>query len=143
MRYRLATIAASIFLYLAGLQVALPQQVDAVQSATDIMKLIGQQKYKDVWAKETSDWFKQRVPSEDMFLANMSMGRAQLGNILTSVLISSEFSKNDAATSYQGDVYAITFKNSYKVGSFYERIVVIKDADGEYRLSGIFGSPAQ
>lgn len=123
-------------------QHAVSQQAEAEKSAVEIMKMIGQQKYKDVWATRISAWFKQRVPSEDVFLANMSMGRAQLGHVQQTLVISSEYAKSDPATGYQGDIYAITFKNSYQVGNFYERIVVIKEADGKYRLSGIFGSPA-
>jgi hypothetical protein len=56
-------------------------------------------------------------------------------------VIGREHTNKDLATGVDGDIYAITFRNKYSTGEFYERIVVVKDSDGQYRLSGISGSP--
>ena len=120
--------------------VSFGQQGNAQTSAQTIIDALGNQKYKIVWDKYTSQWFRTKV-TEDAFLANMSMGRAQLGVIQKSSLVSSDHSTSDPATGYQGDIYAFTYRDKYSVGEFYERIVLIKEPDGQYRMSGLFGSP--
>ena len=71
----------------------------------------------------------------------MSMSRPQLGKLLASQVIAKEHATFDPSTNYTGDIYAITFLDKYTLGEFYERVVVAKDSDGKYRLSGIYGSP--
>jgi len=112
----------------------------AQQSGEDIVKALGQQKYKLVWDEKVSQWFKKQV-TEDGFLANMSMGRAQLGSMQSTSLVSSEYASTDPSSGFRGDIYALTFRSKYANGELYERIVVIKDIDGQFKLSGIFASP--
>jgi hypothetical protein len=137
-------IAATVACGLATAVLAQPansQQVaNAQRAAEGIITDLGSQKYKTVWDNDTSEWFKGKL-SEDAFLSNMSVGRSQLGIMQKSSLVSSDHSTSDPATGYQGDIYAFTFRDKYPVGEFYERIVVIKDRDGQYRMSGLFGSP--
>lgn len=121
-------------------QPANPQEENSArQAAKEIVNALGSQKYKLLWDNMTSQWFKSRV-GEDAFLANMSMGRAQWGVIRDSSLISVDHATTDPS-GYQGDIYAFTFRDKYAVGEFFERIVVIKDPDGHFRMSGVFGSP--
>ena len=117
------------------------QSNKAEASARQLIGNLGAQKYQTVWDQETSGWFKQRT-TENAFLANMTMGRASLGNLNKVTLVSTDHSIQDPTSGYQGDIYVFTFRDTYSVGDFFERIVVIKENDGEYRLSGIFGSPA-
>ncbi|MGA7120921.1 MAG: DUF4019 domain-containing protein, partial [Polyangiaceae bacterium] len=93
--------------------------------------------------ENTSDWFKKRT-TKDSFLANMSLGRQPLGaSVSPPEFVDMSYAKADPATNYQGEIYAFNFRTSYTVGKFYERIVVIKDLDGKFKLSGVFGSPAK
>ena len=115
-------------------------QVAAEKAAREIVQALAEQKYKLVWEEKVSGWFKKQV-TQDAFLSNMSMGRVQLVSLQSSALVSSEHASRDPTTGYEGDIYAFVFRDKYSVGEFYERIVVTKDADGQYRLSGIFGSP--
>lgn len=122
-------------------QIANPQQVEVAQKAAQqIIDALGHQKYKAVWDEYTSEWFRNKV-TEDSFLSGMSMGRAPLGIIQQSSLVATDHTTSDPVSHYQGDIYAFTFRDKYSVGEFYERIVVIKDRDGQYRLSGLFGAP--
>jgi hypothetical protein len=116
------------------------QEANAQEAAESILRSLSNQEYRGVWDKKTSEWAHKNW-SQDVFLSNMSMGRPQLGTLQGMQVIGREHVTKDPATGFEGDIYAITFKNRYSFGEFYERIVVIKDSDGQYRLSGISGSP--
>src|SRR6476620_4571186 len=116
------------------------QEDTAQQSAEQILRELDNQDFKAVWDRDTSEWAKKNW-QEDAFLANMAIGRPQLGKLQNIQIISKEHTNKDQSTGVAGDIYAMTFKNKYTTGEFYERIVVIKDSDGQYRLSGIYGSP--
>jgi hypothetical protein len=116
------------------------QEADAERAATDILRSFANQEFKTIWDQKISDWARKNW-AKDGFLASMSMSRPQLGKLLTLTVVAREHTNHDASTNYDGDLYAITFRNKYTTGEFYERIVVVKDPDGQYRLSGIYGSP--
>jgi hypothetical protein len=122
-----------------GAQDAAAQQA-AEQAAQSIISALGQQNYKLVWDQKTSGWFKQHVTS-DAFLSNMAMSRGQLGTLQSTSLVTQEHATSDPSTGYQGDIYAFTFRDKYSAAEVYDRIVVIKDSDGQYKLSGIFAAP--
>lgn len=114
---------------------------DALKAANAILESLFERRYQTLWDNQTSDFFKKQA-SEQSFLANMSIGRAQLGDKIDSELIDMSFSNYDPATGHKGRIYAFNYLNTYSVGRFYERIVVIKEPDGNFRLAGIWGSPA-
>jgi len=120
-------------------QVNPQQQAIAQKAAETIVNALGTQKYSLLWSQYTSQWFKSKV-DENVFLANLSMGRAQFGQIQKISLVSFEHATSDPVNAFQGDIYAFTFRDKYPIGEFYERIVVIKDTDGQFRMSGLFGS---
>jgi hypothetical protein len=116
---------------------------DAAAAARLILTRLQAGQYEAVWNENTSDWFRKRT-TKDSFLANMSLGRQSLGGSTSPPeFVDMSYAKADPATNYQGEIYAFNFRTSYAVGKFYERIVVIKDTDGQFRLSGVFGSPAK
>ena len=137
------TSVASVFISLALLSVpaAAAEQQDAEAAAKAIISSLDGRQYKKLWDAQTSAFFKKQV-SEDSFLANMSMGRAPLGKLLNSRFIDVSFSQHDPATGFQGRIYAFNYLNTYAAGKFYERIVVVKEPDGQFRLAGIWGNPA-
>jgi Protein of unknown function (DUF4019) len=124
------------------LQNALSQssEASAEMAASDILKSFSNQEFKTIWDQKISDWARKNW-SKDGFLSSMAMSRPQLGKLIDSQVITKEHATFDQATNYTGDIYAITFRNKYTTGDFYERLVVVQDSDGKYRLSGIYGSP--
>ena len=118
----------------------LAQESDAQAAAENILRSLASQKFNYVWNNLTSDWaHKNWAP--DAFLANMAMTRPALGELKDLSVVGREHISHDQTTNVDGDIYAITFRSTYSTGSFYERVVVIKDNDGKYRFSGIFGAP--
>jgi hypothetical protein len=114
-------------------------EVSAELAASDILNSLSKQEFKTIWDQKISDWARKNW-SKDGFLSSMSMSRPQLGQLLASQIVSKEHTTFDQATNYTGDIYAITFRDKYTTGEFYERLVVARDSDGKYRLSGIYGS---
>ncbi len=112
------------------------------KAARDILRLLSEKKYGDLWDIRTSDFIKLRK-SKDAFVADMTIGRSQLGQLGESQLVSAEVTTYDPSTGYRGVIYAVTFINTYTSGKFFERFVVIKEKDGDFRLAGIWGDTAE
>ena len=105
------------------------------------MGLFGAQRYKEVWNSYASELIRE-ISDEDNFLAHITMGRAQLGSYTQSDIVNVELFSHDQASGYQGRIYSVTFKNTYPIGIVYDRIVVVKDPDGRFRLAGFWAVPA-
>ncbi len=116
-------------------------QEDAEKAAKQILSLIQNRKYEDLWSTKMSEFFRSKM-TKDSFLANMTMGRQQLGVAINSKFIDMAYSKVDPASGTKGEIYAFNYLDTYTIGKFYERIVVIKEKDGVFRLAGLWGSPA-
>lgn len=117
-------------------------QGDAALAAKEILASLQAKQFEKLWSSQTSDWYKANV-TKDSFLANLTMGRQQLGAPVGSPkFIDMAYSKSDPPSGFQGEIYAFNYLSSYTAGKFYERIVVVKEADGKFRLSGLFGAPA-
>lgn len=134
----LAIVIGSVVLLVA--RPAEAQDAVAQQAAEDIVRSLAAGQFKDVWNQKVSKFLKDRV-SEDVFLANMAMGRPQLGKLVSLKLVSSNRLSKDPATGFEGDIFFVVFRNAYAAGEFYEHVAVVKDADGKYRFSGINGAP--
>ena len=115
-------------------------QKAAEKAAEEIISALGQQNYKLVWSQLTSEWLKKQE-TEATFLENMEEGRSPLGILQTSNLVSRQGPAKDPATGYQGDFYAFTFRDKYLTAELNDRILVIAESDGEYRLAGFFVLP--
>lgn len=117
-------------------------QEDAQKAAKGILTSLQQKKYETLWNNQTSEFFKSRT-TKNSFLANLTMGRQTLGAAGESKFVDMAYAQTDPTTGYKGEIYAFNYLNTYAVGKFYERIVVVKEKDGIFRLSGLGGSPAQ
>src|SRR4029434_9524762 len=102
---------------------------------------IQQKQYEKLWNNQMSEVFKSKV-SKDSFIANLTIGRQSLGSPVSSEFIDLAYSRFDPSTGYQGEIYALNYLNAYTAGNFYERIVVVKEKDGKFRLAGLWGAPA-
>lgn len=114
---------------------------EAEKAAKQILASLKGKSYDVLWETQMSDFFKSKM-TKDSFLANMTIGRQPLGDLTTSKLVDMSYSQMDHATGTKGEIYVFNYLNTYNVGKFYERIVVIKEADGNFRLAGLWGSPA-
>ncbi|MEW6427911.1 MAG: DUF4019 domain-containing protein [Thermodesulfobacteriota bacterium] len=119
-----------------------PANRDASEkAAANILSMLAKKQYYDLWDSQISDWFKRTVTKE-AFIANMTLGRARIGELVDSKTISNDFSDFDPSSGYKGTIHSVTFLNTYTNGKFFERIVVIKEKDGSFRLAGIWGDDA-
>jgi hypothetical protein len=116
-------------------------QDNAADAANSILQSIHDHQYENLWNTQTSEFFK-KLTTRDSFVANLSLGMQRLGAVNDYKLIDMSYSQNDPATGFTGEIYAFTYLTSYSAGKFYERVVVVKEGDGEFRLSGLWGSPA-
>jgi len=115
-------------------------QEEAAKAAREILMSIQQRQFEKLWDTQTSTFFKEKM-TRDSFMANLSLGRQQLGAPGESKFVDMAYSQFDSTTEYRGEIYAFNYLNTYSAGKFYERIVVIKEPDGKFRLSGLWGSP--
>ncbi len=113
----------------------------AEKSATIIISMLEKAQYSDLWDFNTSDWLK-KLTTKDAFIANMTLSRARLGRLIESKVLSNDFLSFDPSSGYTGPIYAITFVNVYAGSRIFERIVVIQEKDGNFRLSGIWTDQA-
>lgn len=116
-------------------------QDDAALAARGIVTSLQQRQFEKLWNEQTSEFFKARL-TKDSFLANMSLGRQQFGAAMSSTFIDMAYSQFDPGSGLRGEIYAFNYLNVYAGGKFFERIVVLKEKDGKFRLSGLWGTPA-
>lgn len=123
----------------ASLQAA--DKDDAINASKNILNLLRSKQYEKLWNLQTSEAFKKNM-TKNSFLANMTMGRQQLGELSESKLVDMAYSQKDPASGMEGEIYAFNYLNTYTNGNVYERIVVLKEKDGLFRLAGVWGAPA-
>lgn len=133
----------AISLYVAlSLPAVAGDQDDALKAAKQILTSLQQKKFETLWNNQTGEFFKSKT-TKDSFIANLTIGRQQFGAPGESKFVDMAYAQSDPATGYKGEIYAFNYLNTYAVGKFYERIVVVKEKDGKFRLSGLWGAPAQ
>jgi len=114
---------------------------DAEQETQRIVSMLASRKYEALYDQDTSAFLKNLV-TKGSFIANLTMQRNGVGALQNSQLVSQSHSNFDPGSGYKGDIYVFDYLNTYAAGKFYERIVVVKDDDGQFRLSGYFPQPA-
>ena len=117
------------------------EQEEAANVANAVMTALGEKRYEVIWDDMTSDVFKQKT-SRDAFLSGLSSGREELGDLTGSQLIDVQSAEDDPQSGYKGTIYSFTYLNSYSVGQFHERIIVLKDDSGAFGMGGLWGQPA-
>lgn len=117
------------------------EESDAIAATQKILQLLSGADYTEIWESHTGELYKS-VVSKDSFMANMSIGRSPLGAMDSSVIVDAAYSEIEPQTGQTGKFYAVTFKNHYMVGDVYERIIVMLESDGVFRMIGHWGSPA-
>lgn len=118
-----------------------PDAKIAVNAAEGILKNFAVNQYKQVWSQQTSKFFKDRM-KESEFITGISFQRSSLGTLNSHKIEDVKYFSRDPSSGFQGDIFAVMFRTNYNAGEFLEQIVVVKDADGTYRMSGFHGVPA-
>ena len=113
---------------------------EAAQAAQEILASLQQQEFERLWDSQTSQFLKSQVKKES-FIDSMTVGRANLGAASGAAFMQMTTAESDPASGFTGPIYAFNYRTSYVGGEFLERIVVVKDDDGEFRLSGLQGAP--
>lgn len=134
-RFMLALLAAVPMVCMAG------EAEDAQAAVERIRRSISDQNFERLYDDQTSEFFKAGIRRAE-FLQNMKQGRAQVGATKSINAMSHSYSEIDPQTGYRGKIYAFDFLVKYDKGAFFERLVLVKDPDGRYRLAGIRANPA-
>jgi hypothetical protein len=112
----------------------------AAWAAEDILRHLNAGQFVGVWKHKVSKSWKDQY-TEDFFLSSMAQGRPMLGRLQDIKLVSNQHTNINPMTGFAGDMYFVTFRNTYSVGEFYETVAVVRDDDGIFRCSGITGAP--
>lgn len=119
-----------------------PTDADVARSSAEaILQNLQSHEYEALWDRQTSDLAK-RLMNREAFIAKMVADRGQLVATATPELISQGYTTVDPMTGYRGHIYSFDFLDRYSQGNLYERVVVVKDADGQFRFSGFWVVPA-
>ena len=112
---------------------------EAARAAQHILATLQQQQFEQLWDSQTSEFFKRQITRES-FIENLTLGRQQLGAPGASAFMQVTMATSDPASGYTGEIYVFNYRNAYASGEYLERIVVVKDDDGEFRLSGLWAA---
>jgi len=113
---------------------------DAATAARQILETLQTRHYEQLWDSQTSAFFQSKI-DKDVFIDNLTVGRSRLGAAGESAFMQMTTASSDAATGYVGPIYAFSYRNAYEAGVFLERIVVVQDEDGVFRMSGLWAAP--
>lgn len=118
--------------------VAAGEQEDADSAAKQVLDLLTSAQFPKLWDSQASKHLKKTVKRDD-FLRDMQIGRANIGKLQDSQLVKSSVADADDGAGFKGRVYTAMYLNTYESGKFYERIVLVREQDGKFRLAGIQG----
>jgi len=113
---------------------------EATKAANEIITSIRDKNFEKLWNLQMSDGLKSQV-TKDLFFTRQRERSHQLGVISNSVFIGMERLQTDRLTGFEGVVFAFKCRSSYTTGIFYEEIVIVKEKDGKFRLSGQYMAP--
>jgi hypothetical protein len=137
---RYAILMALLF-YFVCTTLAFADDRKAAEDATKQIKSeLDSNQFADVWDNHIAALFKSHM-TKQAFMANLSMGRAQVGKFVSGSFVSMTYATSDPS-GYTGEIYAFTYLDTYANGKYYDRLVVVKEQDGQFRLAGLFSAPA-
>jgi hypothetical protein len=114
---------------------------DASAAASAILQSLNEQKYEFVWESQSSSYLRGKVQRDD-FVSSMAIGRAQFGKLVETKMLNASSVDPDPNAGYDGKVFAVNYLNTYAAGKYLERVVLVKEADGRFRLAGLLGRNA-
>lgn len=117
-------------------------KTEATQKAKRIMALLIDGEPALVWDEWSSEVFKSAMP-RDAFAAHINGTREQLGDLKSSEFVSAQYMSGDPQLGFEGDLYVVVYLNTYNAGVLNERVVMVKDSDGVFRMGGIWQLPGE
>jgi hypothetical protein len=137
-------IAVGFFVWL--LCASFAARADDAEQATlvaqQILHMISEDRLNTLWDTLVSKFFKDKI-SKNVFLANLSDGRASVGGAyLSSQVVDITYRNADPQSGYTADFYTCRFLTKYPAGNFYLSVTVVKELDGQFRLAHLFSSQA-
>jgi hypothetical protein len=108
--------------------------------ANDILAMLDTDDFERVWDMHASNYLKSKL-DRDSFVASVAIGRASLGKRMSSSVLGVELAEQDAASGYESVVYTVRMDSVCRQGHYVEQIVLVKEADGQLRLAGLWGLP--
>ncbi len=137
-------IAIGLFLSLlcSSFSARADETEQATSAARQFQKMVAENKFNAIWDILVSKQFKDQI-NKNTFLANLSQGRMSVGGPMeSSELVDVTYNNPQPGTGYKTEFYACRFLTKYPAGKFYESFYMVKEADGQYRLGGVFAAPA-
>jgi hypothetical protein len=138
--HRHVFLSALLFYFICTTLAFADDRKAAEDAAKQIKSEIDSDHFADVWDNHIAAPFKSHM-TKQAFMANLSMGRAQVGKFVSGSFVSMTYATSDPS-GYTGEIYGFTYLDTYANGKFYDRLVVIKEKDGQFRLAGLFSAPA-
>ena len=116
-------------------------QDQVVATAKTVLGLIKDGKFNTVWNTHISAFFKKNL-NQDVFVGNLSQGRVNAGLMQSSRLVDVTYSAKDILSGYVGNIYTVRFLNKYEHQTSFDYVILIREADGQWRVSAMGGAPA-
>ena len=116
---------------------------EARAAASAFRRAVANQRFEEAYDNLLSAFFKEKSKTtKAAFVQNLRNGRALVGEVKKTTDISYTYAESDPVSGYKGKMYMFDYKTVYEKGSFTERLVVIQEADGKYRIGGLWSVPA-
>ncbi|ANN68145.1 DUF4019 domain-containing protein [Bordetella bronchialis] len=114
---------------------------DAQNAASQIREAVRQQQYNKLWEQLTSEYFKS-ITTKSYFVDSLKAGYAAVGAPVSVKNMSHTFMTTMPGLGFKGKFYYFDYYVKYAKAAFFERVVVMEDPDGEYRLAGLWATAA-
>ena len=113
-----------------------PKEEAAVKVAQAWLKLVDGAQYKESWS-EAAGFFKERVKEED-WIKMIGLARKPFGEVVERKLLKASYTPSLPGAP-DGEYVVIQFQTAFsKKKNSIETITPMKDADGQWRVSGYF-----
>lgn len=113
-----------------------PKEEEAVKAAEAWFKLVDGGQYKESWS-EAANFFKERVKEED-WIKMIDLARKPFGEVVERKLLKASYA-TELPGAPDGEYVVIQFQTAFsKKKNSIETITPMKDADGQWRVSGYF-----
>lgn len=115
---------------------------DAKKAAQGVRKAIEEKQFDTLWERQTSDVFKAKS-SKLSFVTNLKNIAPQLQQFNSFRLMDANAAKAPTGSNIDGDLYTFNYQASNASETLVQSIIMVKDADGKFRLAGIWFTPTK
>lgn len=137
MRRRFAVLLLALFATLPAMG---SDTEDATAAARRVFDALGSQDYEKLYDSLCAQSLKKTL-SKDDFVAQVAIARSRLGTPTSTTVVGAEEREADKTSGTEGRLWAVSFNNAYRKEQLRERLVMVKEADGQFRMAGIWATP--